>query len=323
MPRCQRPEVIVSRGQYILRRLVQLIPVMIGITIIVFLMLRLIPGDPAAAVLGDKATDAQVERMREKMGLNEPIYVQYAYYVRDLAQFDLGTSTKFAVPVNELIWRRLRVSLAVVLFTSILTTLISLPLGILAALKKDSILDNIVRSALMVTLVMPTFYTGIILIIIFAVKANLFPVSGYGETFTDHIKHLFLPSLTLSLAIAPILIRSLRNSILAALQTDYVKTARSKGLAEQTVITRHVLRNALIPTVTLFGISIGALMGGTVVTERVFSLPGAGALLIDSIGARDYATVQSATLIFAILVVFVNLLTDIVYSFIDPRVRFG
>jgi peptide/nickel transport system permease protein len=303
--------------------LVQLIPVMIGITIIVFLMLRLIPGDPAAAVLGDKATDAQVELMREKMGLNKPIYVQYAYYVRDLAKFDLGVSTKYAVPVNDLIWRRLRVSLSVVLFTSLLTTLIALPLGILAALKKDSILDNIVRSALMVTLVMPTFYTGIILIIVLSVKVDLFPVSGYGETFPEHVKHLFLPSLTLALGISPILIRSLRNSILEALRTDYVKTARSKGLAEQTVITRHVLRNALIPTVTLFGISIGALMGGTVVTERVFSLPGAGALLIDSIGARDYATVQSATLIFAVLVVFVNLLTDIIYSFIDPRVRFG
>ena len=296
---------------------------MFGITIIIFLMLRLIPGDPAAAVLGDKATDAQVALMREKMGLNKPIYVQYVYYLRDLAKFDLGKSTKFAVPVNELIWRRLQVSLSVVLLTTILTAIIALPLGIVAALKKDSIVDNVVRSILMVTLVMPTFYTGIILIIIFAVKFNLFPVSGYGTTVPQHLRHLFLPSLALALGIAPILIRSLRNSILEALRTDYVKTARSKGLSEQTVVTRHVLRNALIPTVTLFGISIGALMGGTVITERVFSLPGAGALLIDSIGARDYATVQSATLIFAIMVVFVNLVTDIVYSFIDPRVRFG
>jgi peptide/nickel transport system permease protein len=316
-------EAQVTRGQYILRRVVQLIPVMFGITIIIFLMLRLIPGDPAAAILGDKATDAQVELKREQMGLNKPIYVQYAYYLRDLAHLDLGKSTKFGVPVNDLIWRRLRVSLSVVLLTTLLTSIIALPLGILAALKKDSIIDNVVRSVLMVTLVMPTFYTGIILIIIFAVKFNLFPVSGYGDSVPQHVRHLFLPSLALSLGIAPILIRSLRNSILEAMRTDYVKTARSKGLAEQTVVTRHVLRNALIPTVTLFGISIGALMGGTVITERVFSLPGAGALLIDSISARDYATVQSATLIFAIMVVFVNLLTDIMYSFIDPRVRFG
>lgn len=306
-----------------MRRLVQLIPVMIGITIIVFLMLRLIPGDPAAAVMGDKATDEQIALKREQMGLNRPIYVQYAYYIRDLARFDLGMSTKYAVPVNELIWSRLQVSLFVVLFTSLLTIVISLPLGILAALKRNSTIDNVVRSVLTVTLVMPTFYTGIILIIIFAVKADVFPVSGYGETVPEHIKHLFLPSLTLALGISPILIRSLRNSILEAMRTDYVKTARSKGLSERKVVTGHVLRNALIPTVTLFGISIGALMGGTVITERVFALPGAGALLITSIGARDYATVQSATLIIAVLVVFVNLATDIVYSFIDPRVRYS
>jgi peptide/nickel transport system permease protein len=313
----------VSRGQFILRRVIQLIPVMIGITIIVFLMLRLIPGDPAAAILGEKATDTQVELMRHKMGLNKPIYVQYFYYMRDLGKLDLGQSTRFGVPVNKLIWHRLQVSLSVVLLTMLLTAIISLPLGILAALKKDSLIDNVVRSVLMVTLVMPTFYTGIILIIFFAVKLNIFPVSGYGDTPAQHFKHLFLPSLALSLGIAPILIRSLRNSILESLRTDYVKTARSKGLSEQVVVTRHVLRNALIPTVTLFGISIGALMGGTVITERVFSLPGAGALLIDSIGSRDYATVQSATLIFAVLVVGVNLATDIIYSFIDPRVRFG
>jgi len=312
-----------SRGQYILRRLVQLVPVIIGITVVVFLMLRLIPGDPASNVLGDKATDAQVEAMREQMGLNKPIYVQYFYYVRDLAQFDLGTSTKFAVPVNELVWSRLRVSLSVVLFTAVLASLISLPLGILAALKKDSMLDNVVRSTLMVTLVMPTFYTGIILILLLSVKINIFPVSGYGETFPEHVKHLFLPSLTLALGISPILIRSLRTSILEALRTDYVKTARSKGLDERRVITVHVLRNALIPTVTLLGLSIGGLVSGAVITERVFSLPGAGAMLIDAIGARDYATVQSLTLIFAVLVVFVNLATDILYSFIDPRVRFS
>lgn len=312
-----------TRGQYILRRLVQLIPVMVGITIIVFLMLRLIPGDPAAAVMGDKATDEQIALKREQMGLNKPIYVQYAYYIRDLAQFDLGQSTKYAVPVNELIWSRLQVSLFVVLFTAILTIVISMPLGILAALKRNSTIDNVVRSVLTVTLVMPTFYTGIILIIILAVKIDLFPVSGYGETVPQHIQHLFLPSLTLALGISPILIRSLRNSILEAMRTDYVKTARSKGLTERDVITVHVLRNALIPTITLFGISIGALMGGTVITERVFALPGAGALLITAIGARDYATVQSATLIIAVLVVFVNLVTDIVYSFIDPRVRYS
>ncbi len=238
-------------------------------------------------------------------------------------KLDLGDSTKYRVPVNSLLWDRLKVSLSVVAMTGIFLVLISVPLGMLAALKKDSMIDNAVRSLLMVTFVMPTFYTGIILIIIFAVKLNLLPVSGYGETFPQHIQHLILPSLALALGISPVLIRSLRSSILEALNSDYVKVARSKGLSEQRVVTRHVLANALIPTITLFGISIGGLMGGTVITEKVFALPGAGALLVDSIGARDYATIQSAVLVFAIMVIVVNLITDILYSFIDPRVRLG
>lgn len=311
-----------SRGQYILRRLVQMIPVLIGVTIIIFALIRAIPGDPAVAMLGDRATNDAIERMRESMGLNEPLYVQYWYFVRDLAQLDLGTSTRYDVPVSEILFARLKVSLSVVLYTTVLTILISVPLGILAALKKDSIFDNIVRSALMVTLVMPSFWMGIMFIILFSVKLGLFPVSGYGQGFFGHLRHLFLPSLTVSLTIAPILIRALRNSILEVLDMDYVKTARAKGLTERTVMTIHVLRNALIPAVTLLGISIGGLMGGTVITEKVFSLPGAGALLIDSITARDYAMLQGATLIFASMVILVNLATDILYSFLDPRVRF-
>ncbi|MEX1158690.1 MAG: ABC transporter permease, partial [Thermomicrobiales bacterium] len=175
----------------------------------------------------------------------------------------------------------------------------------------------------MVTLLMPTFYTGILLIIALSVKVDLFPTSGYGEGFFDHVRHVFLPGFALALGISPILVRTLRNGILEAMTSDYVKTARSKGLAEQTVITRHVLRNALIPTVTLLGISIGGIIAGTVVTEKVFALPGAGALLVDSIGSRDYSTVQATVMIIAMLVVVVNLVTDITYSFIDPRVRLG
>jgi peptide/nickel transport system permease protein len=300
-----------------------MVPVMFGITLILFVMLRAIPGDPALAVLGDKATDEKIAIVRHSMGLDKPIYVQYAYYLRNLVTLNLGDSTKYRVPVNSLIWPRLKVSLSVVLMASLLTALISLPLGILAALKQNSPIDNIVRSTLMVTMVMPTFYIGILLIIVLSVKVHLFPVSGYGETPFEHVKHLFLPSLTLALGASPILIRSLRASILDAFQSDYVTTARAKGLGEQRVVTRHVLQNALIPTITLFGIGVGALLGGTVITEKVFALPGAGALLVDSIAARDYATVQSATLVVALLVILVNLLTDIIYSFIDPRVRLG
>ena len=312
-----------SRGQYILRRLIQMIPVVVGITVITFVLIRAIPGDPAQTMLGEKATDAQIALYREKMGLNDPIYVQYFYYVRDLMKLDLGTSTQYRVPVETILWSRMKVSLSVMLMTLVLTIAISLPLGMLAALKKDSILDNIVRSTLMVSLLMPTCYTGILIIILLSIKIDLFPTAGYGEGFIDHVRHLFLPGLTLALGIAPILIRTLRTGILEAMTSDYVKTARSKGLKEQTVVTRHVLRNALIPTVTLLGISVGAIIGGTVVTEKVFALPGAGALLVDAINARDYSTVQAAVMVVAILVVLVNLATDVVYSFIDPRVRLG
>jgi peptide/nickel transport system permease protein len=306
-----------------MRRLVQMIPVVFGITIIIFVMLRLVPGDPAQTFLGDKATDEQIEAVSRDMGLDKPVYVQYGYYIRDLVTLDLGESLKYRLPVNELLWDRLKVSLSVVLVTGILITAISVPLGVLAALKKDSLIDNVVRSTLMVTMVMPTFYTGIILIILLSIKVDLFPVSGYGETFPEHVHHLFLPSLALALGISPMLIRVLRSSILDALHSDYVTTARAKGLSEQNVITLHVLRNALIPTVTLFGVTIGGLMGGTVITEKVFALPGAGALLVDSVAARDYPTVQSATFVFAIMVIMVNLITDIIYSFLDPRVRLG
>lgn len=312
-----------SRGQYILRRLVQMVPVLIGVTIIVFTLVRLIPGDPASAMLGDKATTDSVARLHHAMGLDKPFYVQYFYYLRNLFELNLGTSIKYRIPVAELISQRMVVSLALVGCTAVLTTIISLPLGILAALKKDSLLDNIVRSSLMVTMVMPSFWSGIILIIILSIQLHLLPVSGWGKNPADDIYHLFLPALTISLGLAPILIRSLRTSILEALGTDYIKTARSKGLQERAVITVHVLRNALIPPVTLLGVSIGFLMGGAVIIERVFALPGEGALLIDSVSARDYPVIQSATLIFSLLVILVNLATDVLYSFLDPRVRFG
>jgi len=310
-------------GTYIARRLVQLVPVVFGITLVLFFLLRLIPGDPVSAQLGDHATDETVVRLNQHLGLDRPIYVQNAYFLRSLFTLDLGQSIKYKVPVSSLLFGRLQVSLSVVAVTLLLCCLISIPLGILAALKKDSLIDNIVRSTFMVLMLMPSFWVGILLIIIFGVRLRIFPVSGYGTSFFDHLHHLFLPALTISLGISPILIRTLRSSILDALSADYVKTARAKGLRESTVVTTHVLRNALIPSMTLLGLSIGGLMGGTVILEKVFSLPGAGALLIDSIGARDYPVVQAATMIFAALVILVNLATDVLYSLLDPRVRFG
>jgi peptide/nickel transport system permease protein len=310
-------------GTYIARRLVQMIPVVFGITLILFFMLRLIPGDPASVMLGERATDEAVARINHELGLDQPIYIQYGYFLRDLATLNLGTSIKYQVPVATLLGQRLLVSLSVVGVTLVLTIVMAFPLGVLAALKKDSLIDNMVRSIFVVLMLMPSFWVGILLIIFFSVQLGLFPVSGYGSGLLDTLHHLFLPALTIALAITPVLVRALRSSILDALSADYVRTARAKGLRERAVITAHVLRNALIPAITLLGLSIGSLMGGTVILEKVFALPGAGALLIDSIGARDYPVVQAATMVFATLVILVNLLTDIVYSFLEPRVRFG
>ena len=238
-------------------------------------------------------------------------------------QLDLGSSLKFKESVASLIQKRVGLTLLLVGFSTLLTILISLPLGVLSALKKNSIFDQITRIILMVTMVMPAFWVGILLLILFGIKLSLFPVSGYGAGFAGHLSHLFLPSLTIALSLAPILVRSLRASILQSMTADYVRTARAKGLQEQSVLTAHILKNALIPSVTLLGLSVGYLMGSTVIVERVFSLPGVGSLLVDSISARDYPVVQSMTLIFAAFVILVNVATDVIYTFLDPRVRLG
>ena len=311
-----------GRGQYIVRRLVQMIPVLFGITLITFLLIQSIPGDPARIMLGTNARPDSIAALNRQLGLDKPLWQQYMIYLRNLAQLDLGDSIKFRMSVASLLGDRLPISMLLIFWATLLTIVISLPLGIITALRKDGPFDQFIRATLMVTMVMPGFWVGIILLIVFSVRFGWFPVSGYGDGFMDHMHHLFLPGLTIALGLSPILVRALRASILEAMTADYVKTARAKGLAERVVIYAHVLRNALIPTVTLLGLSVGYLIGGTVIVENVFSLPGAGALLVQAISARDYPLVQSTTLVFAALVIIVNLATDLVYSFLDPRVRF-
>jgi peptide/nickel transport system permease protein len=310
-------------ASYVLRRLAQMVPVLVGSTVIVFVLIQALPGDPATAMLGTRATPEAVAGLKREMGLDEPLWRQYLVYLGNLATLDLGDSLKFKVGVADLLGERLQVSLFLIAYATVLIVLVSLPLGVAAAFYRDSLFDQAVRALLMVTMVMPAFWVGILLLIALGIKVELFPVSGYGEGPVGHLHHLFLPALTVALSVAPILVRSLRGSILEALDSDYVRTARAKGLREQAVVLGHVLRNALIPATTLLGLSIGYLMGGTVIVERVFSLPGAGALLVDAIAARDYPVVQSTTLIFAILIILINLATDLVYTFLDPRVRLG
>ena len=245
--------------------------------------------------------------LRRELGLDRPLWEQYLRYLGNVVTFDLGDSLKFKVSVASLLGDRLEVSLALIAYATVLMIVLSLPLGIISALRKDGIFDQITRVVLMVTLVMPAFWVGILFLTYFSVKLQLFPVAGYGEGWREHLHHLFLPALTIALSIMPMLVRALRTSILEAMASDYVRTARAKGLREQAVVTTHVLRNALIPALTLLGLSVGYLLGGTVIVENVFSLPGAGKLLVDAIAARDYPLVQSTTLVFAILVILVNL----------------
>ena len=312
-----------NRGQLIARRLAQMVPVLVGVTLVAFALLQLIPGGPAVSILGIHATEESVAALRHQLGLDQPLWRQYLGYLHDVVTLNLGTSIKFKTSVESLLADRLPVSLWLALYAAVLTALIALPLGILSAIWKDSVFDQLVRVLMMVTMVMPAFWLGILLLLVFSVRLGLFPVSGAGEGPVDTLHHLFLPALTIATGIAPVIVRALRASMLEAMGSDYVRTARAKGLGDRGVVTGHVLRNALIAPLTLFGLSVGYLMGGTVIVENVFGLPGAGKLLIDSIGARDYPVVQSTTLVFAALVILVNLATDLVYTFLDPRVSLG
>jgi peptide/nickel transport system permease protein len=303
------------------RRLLQLVPVAVGITVVVFLMLRLIPGDPVRIMLGSRATPEAIASLERSLGLDKPIWEQYVYFVRNLLRGDLGISLLHRQPVRELVLERLPATLWLVAYSAVLAVIITVPLAIVAARHKDRAVDQAIRGSTLLTLAMPSFWVGIIFMMVFSLRLDLFPVSGFGDDVRDRLYHLFLPSLTVALSLSAILIRSLRSSIIAVTLADFVETARAKGLTERRIMFKHILRNALISTVTILGVNIGWLIGGTVVIENLFGIPGLGALMLTSISGRDYPMVQGITLVFAVLVVGVNILTDLTYAIIDPRVR--
>jgi peptide/nickel transport system permease protein len=240
----------------------------------------------------------------------------------NLLHGNLGISIYYEQPVLGLVLERLDATVWLVVYAALLAALIALPLATYAALHKDGVFDQIIRGTFMVTLAMPAFWVGIILILVLSVNLHLFPVTGFGDNVISHVWHLFLPALTIALGFSAVLIRSLRSSILSVLQTDYVDTARAKGLPWRLIVRRHVLRNALLSTVTIFGINIAFLMGATVIIENVFAVGGIGQLLVSSILQRDHAVVQGITLLIAVFVVAINLLTDITYAILDPRVSY-
>lgn len=308
---------------YVLRRLAQMVPVLFLISLFVFFLVRLVPGDPASIMLGPRATDEGVAELRAHLQLDRPIWVQYGVFLRNVAQGDLGDSIRRREPVRDILADRLRPTLFLVAYAAVLAVALSLPLAALAAVYRGRWIDAVVRAFVLLSLAMPAYWIGMMLLQQFAVRWQVFPVSGWGETFPQHLHALFLPALALALAIASILIRGLRASLIETMDADHVRTARAKGLPGGRVFTWHVLRNASLSTVTLLGVNLAFLVGGTTVIETIFSVPGIGQLIVRSIFDRDYPVIQGVTLLFGVLVMVINLATDLSYALLDPRLRLG
>ena len=315
---------------YIIRRSLATLPVLAVVGLFTFALLRILPGDPAAVIAGHEATGDQVERIRENLGLNEPIYIQLGAWIGDLARGDLGDSIRSRSPVIKLIGSRVEPTLSLAILTEIIALTIAIPLGVLAAWKANTWIDRGVMVFAAVGFSMPVFWLGFILIWIFGLWAfgldnPILPVAGYSDIsdgFFTYIRYLILPSFSLGLVLIALIARMTRANMLEVLREDYIRTARAKGLNENLVLVRHALRNASLPIVTVIGLGVAALLSGAVVTESVFAIPGMGRLAVDAIAARDYPVIQGLIIVIATFYVFVNLAVDLSYAFLDPRVRY-
>jgi peptide/nickel transport system permease protein len=309
---------------YILRRLVQLIPVVLLSSFLVFMLLHLIPGDPAETVAGPDATPDVIAAVRHKMGLDRPLAVQYGMWLGNIARGDLGSSYISKMPVIDLVRYAFPATIQLTLAALILALVISLPLGVLASVKQASKLDLFVQGYTALGLGVPNFWLGILLILVFALMLGLLPPGGRIDPLQSPamgLKTLILPAVTLAIQISAVLTRFVRTAMLEVLHEDYVRTARAKGLQERVVVVRHALRSALVPVVTVVGLQFGRLLGGAVVVESVFAWPGLGRLIIRAVEQRDYTVVQAALLWLVLVFLLINLLTDILYAFLDPRIR--
>lgn len=311
-----------NTAAFLRKRLLQTIPVLFGIVLTVFLVVRLIPGDPARIMLGTRASEEKLAELRSELGLDQPIWQQFTTFLGNVVQGDLGQSLFYRRPVLDVIMERLPVTVTLVVFSVILSVAVCVPLAVASAMRQGSVTDQAVRGLSTLTLAMPGFWLGLNLLILFAVVWPVFPLSGFGDGPIDILWHLTLPAFTIMLSLAPILIRTLRASLIEVMSAPHVQFARSKGLSQSRLVRRHVLRNGLMATVTILGVNIGWLMGGSVVVETVFSLPGLGALIVSSISARDYPMIQGIALVFGLLVILINLVTDLVYAALDPRVSY-
>ena len=303
--------------QYVIKRLLSTIPVLLGISLLLFFMLRALPGDPAQVLAGQMATPEDIELIRHQLGLDRPVYVQYAFFLGRLAKLDLGRSTRTQNPVIQEVWARLPNTLLLSVIAITLACLFGIPAGIISAVRPYTLLDYFVTSMALFGISMPVFWLGLMLVVVFSVMLQWLPAGGTGSW-----KHVILPSVTLAAFVVAFIARMTRSSMLEVLSQDYTTTARSKGLKEQVVIIKHALKNALIPIITVIGLQFGTLLGGAVLTETVFAWPGLDRLIVDSILARDYPVIQGAILIFGLLYILINLAIDVIYAYVDPRIRY-
>ncbi len=310
-----------NRSDWIIRRLLQLIPVLIGISLISFLLVQLTPGDPARMLLGPKASMEAVEAVRERLGLDQPLAQQYLTYAGNLLRGDLGESMRYQVPVSDLIRQFLPVTGFLALYVIFLTIPATLLLGVLAARNRGSWIDQSIRLISVLGMTMPVFWLAILMLRLFSVDLGLFPVSGFGTGFTGHLHHLFLPAVSIAIWLIPVLVRNLRAALLEQMGADYVVASRAKGLPEGYIFRRHILKNASLPTLNLFGVLVTYLIGGTVIVELVYAIPGLGTLMFNAILGRDYSVIQGLTLFYAFATVLITLSTDLLSSMIDPRVK--
>jgi peptide/nickel transport system permease protein len=308
---------------YIAGRLAQFVFVLLGITIATFALLHLVPGNPARTLLGVHATPGEVAFLDRQWGLSKPLPVQYADYLIRLLHGNLGTSIYYQAPVSTLIGHALPVTLAMLAMGALFGVAFSVPLALLAATRPGRPADHTIRALPMIGLGMPPFWVGFILLLLFSLTVRVFPAGGYGTSFGGHLESLILPGLTVAAVTTPILVRSLRLALVDVLGSDFVTAATAKGLPRRRVLLRHGLRNALVPAISVLAVNLGYLLGGTVVIETVFGLPGVGNLLLTGILNRDFDMVQSVTLIYALLVVLINLAADLAYATLDPRVVLG
>ncbi len=308
--------------RYLSSRLVLAIPTMLAVLTLVFFVVRVIPGDPATAALGDYASQEAVDAMRERMGLNDPLYVQYFHFLGDLLRGDLGESMITGKPISEIVMQALPYTLELTLSSVLIGAFLGVPIGIFTAMKRNSLIDYLGRIFSLAGLSVPAFYLGILIMLLFAIKLDLFPAVGGGDLHDvkDNLSHLALPALTLGLIMTTSVTRLTRSAMLNVLGEHYVRTARAKGLKESRVVIRHALRAALVPIVSIIGIWAANLIADSVLTETVFARPGLGKMLVGAIMQRDYTALQSVMVIYSVFVVIVNLLTDLVYSMVDPRI---